>query len=150
MEHKLYLEKFSDTRRMKRDGSKLPERKTKIHDQAQLLNEVNGEYFVDGFGMCGQDEDESVLEYNYPPATQPGLWCQWIPNEDGTAINWNGAEKFYNYTDWIDYIANRLLAPLGYVLNGEVEWQGEERDDMGLIVVKDNVVTTKAGFVDYK
>jgi hypothetical protein len=29
----------------------------------------------------------------------------------------------------------------GYKLNGTVEWRGEEDDDRGRMVVKDNVVT---------
>jgi hypothetical protein len=34
----------------------------------------------------------------------------------------------------------RFLAPWGYVLNGEVEWQGEDEEDTGKILVVDNSV----------
>lgn len=27
----------------------------------------------------------SIVEYNTPPSTQPGLWCQWIPNRGQTS-----------------------------------------------------------------
>lgn len=148
--HRAYLTAFSDTRRMMRNKSKLPERITRIHSDSQLKNEVEGEYFVDGGGMCGQDADSSVIDYNYPPSTQPGLWCQWVPNEEGTAILWNESEKFYNYTEWLEYIIDNFLAPFGYVLSGEVKWEGEEHSDIGLIIVKDNRVTTKAGHIVYK
>ena len=121
---------------------------------------LEGAYFVGGSGFCGQDRDASILEYNDPPAGQPGLWCQWVPNqkdketwtrsEDGTEIGWNGAEKFYCYIEWLQYIIDHFLKPWGYVLNGEVEWQGERRDDTGLIVVNDNVVTKKVGRAVYK
>ncbi len=32
------------------------------------------------------------------------------------------------------------MAPRGYVLNGEVTWEGEDRDDSGTIFVMDNRV----------
>jgi hypothetical protein len=35
-------------------------------------------------------------------------------------------------------------------LNGEIEWEGEDRDDRGMIVVKDNVVKTKMGRMVYE
>jgi hypothetical protein len=35
------------------------------------------------------------------------------------------------------------------VLNGEVEWEGEDRGDMGKIVVKNNDMSTRAGKVSY-
>ena len=29
--------------------------------------------------------------------TYPGIWCQWVPTDDGKGIEWDGGEKFYNY-----------------------------------------------------
>jgi hypothetical protein len=129
-EDRIFLTKLAQTRRVKRNVG--PE------------YGVEGEFYVDGKGFCGQDCDETVINGNQPPATQPGLWCQWIPTEDGTAIEWDGNEKFYNYVEWIEYIIN-WLKPKGYVVNGEVEWQGEDSDDFGKIVVVDNVVSIKIG-----
>ena len=51
-----------------------------------------GEYFVGGTGYAGQDEDSSILEYNDPPPSQPGLWCQWIVEDD--QLIWNGMKSF--------------------------------------------------------
>jgi predicted phosphohydrolase len=56
------------------------------------------------------------------------------------AIEWDGGEKFYNYTEWLVYLINKVLAPNGYVLNGVVEWSGEETGDVGEITVEDNKV----------
>jgi hypothetical protein len=78
-----------------------------------------------------------------------GIWCDWAPNKDGTEIEWTGAEKFYDYVEWLEYIVNTFLAPKGYILNGEVEYQGEDRSDMGMIVVKDNVITRKIAEIKY-
>lgn len=71
---------------------------------------------------------------------QPGLWCQWRPNDTGTAIEWDEGEKFYDYIEWIEYLVAHFLAPWGYRLEGEVYWDGEETDDRGIIRIKDNVV----------
>ena len=51
---------------------------------------------------------------------QPGLWCGWRPNEDGTVIEHDGGEKFYDYTEWIQYLVHHFLEPWGYKLNGDV------------------------------
>lgn len=131
-----FLRKLSETRRMKRH---LPEKYG-----------IEGEFFVDGSGFAGQDRDPSIIDYNYPPSTQPSLWCNWTPTDDGTEIVWNGGEKFYEYIDWIKYIINKILNPRGYKLTGEVEWIGEDRDDLGKIIIKKNVIKIKTGKVTYE
>lgn len=106
---------------------------------------IDGEYFVGGVGVMGQDCDGSVVNGNRPAFTQPGLWCQWIVTKGGRFLEWDGGEKFYNYMEWLDYLVCEFFHPLGYVLNGSVEWQGEDYDDFGTIVVTNNVVTAEAG-----
>lgn len=123
---KKYLELLNSTRRMSRN--------------VESGYGTEGEFYVFGEGFMGQGNESNVINHNAPPKTQPGLWCQWTPNEDGTAIVWDEAEKFYEYTTWLVYIITKILAPNGYVLNGVVEYRGEERDDNGIIEVKDNVV----------
>ena len=81
---------------------------------------------------------------------QPGLWCQWIPNDDGTALEWDGGEKFYEYEDWLRYLIEHFLAPWHYTVNGEVEWKGEDSSDIGLLVVKNNIVSVKLGSIVYR
>lgn len=81
---------------------------------------------------------------------QPGLWCQWIPTDDGTAIVWDEGEKFYNYKEWIEYLIQHFLAPWGYVLNGVVQWAGESRGDIGLIKIVNNDVQVLAAKVVYE
>lgn len=80
----------------------------------------------------------------------PGFWCQWIPTEDGWGLEWDGNEKFYNYVEWLHHLINKFFNPWGIKLNGEIEWQGEENDDRGKIVVTDNVLVTKEGRVVYE
>lgn len=130
-----FLTKLAETRRMKR----------KLGPEFG----IEGEFFVDGKGLAGQDRDDSIVEYNYPPSTQPGLWCQWVPTEDGLTIEHDGGEKFYNYVEWIEYIIDKILKPRGYSLTGQVTWVGEDRSDLGRILIVDNVVKTDQGSVVY-
>jgi len=146
--HTNYLKAFSETRRMKRDPKIAETLPDPIREAVGLPIGIDGEYFVGNSndGDFGQTKDTSVTDNNHPPCTQPGLWCQWIPesNDDGEfdKIVWDTGEKFYEYIDWIKYIVENFLKPWGYVVNGSVEWRGEDYSDNGVISVKNNVVTT--------
>ena len=85
-----YLRKFAASRRMDR---------------------ARGPYFVDDSGPFGQGLDDDIRDFNKPPAGQPGLWCWWEPIKDGTAIKWNGVEKFYNSEEWMTYVIDLFLKP---------------------------------------
>ena len=150
LEHKLYLVRFADTRRMMRSASKAASIPDPIREAVGLPIGQDAEYFVGGGGEMGQGDDKSVIDHNSPPSSQPGLWCQWVPTPDGKGISWDGGEKFYHYTTWIKYIIKNFLKPWGYVLNGTVRWQGEESNDRGIIVIIDNVMQTMIGRVIYE
>ncbi len=81
---------------------------------------------------------------------KPGFYCQWVPNEDGTEIEWDGSEKFYHYVEWIEYLIEHFIKPWGLTLEGEVEWRGEEDDDLGMIQIMENEVETLEGKVTYR
>jgi hypothetical protein len=85
-----------------------------------------------------------IIDYNRPPITQPGLWCQWISNNDGTKIVWDEGEKFYCYHEWLQYIINHFMIPWGRKLTGEVTFQGGDEDDAGIIHVTNNILTVIA------
>lgn len=70
----------------------------------------------------------------------PGVWCQWVPTDDGAGLKWDGNEKFTNYVEWLNYLIDHRFKPWGCVLNGRVRWHGEEAGDSGVIWVKDNQV----------
>lgn len=134
LDDKSFLDKLAATRRVKRNVEGYG---------------VEGEFYVDGKGFMGQDNDSTVVDGNSPPSTQPSLWCQWKPTEDGWGLEWDQGEKFYNYVEWLEYIIN-WLEPRGYVLNGSVDWVGEDSDDKGRIVVKDNIVKVLEGKTVYE
>lgn len=141
--HAEYLRKFAETRRMQRNAELTAERPDPVRKAAKLPVGIEGGYYVGEGGMCGQGDNhdiEDVINYNGAPSDQPGLWCQWVPNEDGTAIEWDGGEKFYYYVEWLEYLITHFLKPWGYVLNGQVSWFGEDSNDRGNIYVKDNAV----------
>jgi len=140
-----FLKKLATTRRMMRDVSKLP--KSGFEKYGFDSWGTDGEFYVDGAGYYGQDQDKSILDYNFPPRTQPGLWCQW--EYDQASIQWNGGEKFYHYIEWLEYIIEKVLEPRGYKLNGMVEWQGEESDDFGQLKVEDNKMFSRVGKMGY-
>lgn len=77
-------------------------------------------------------------------------YCDWEVTEDGAGLAHNGSEKSYDYTDSIRHLCAKVFAPMGVLVNGEVKWEGEENGDMGLIVVEDNVVTTKRAKITFE
>lgn len=153
-----YLKMFSGTRRMKRNTNDIKKITGKALNSRCLILIANlglglgkdGEFFCGPLDDFGQEHDVSIVEYNNPPSTQPGLWCQWAPTEDNSGIEWNGAEKFYHYTEWLQYLISNFIKPWGLKLNGTVKWQGEDPSDVGKIVVRNNTISTLKGEVVYK
>lgn len=141
-EHAAYLRQFCYTRRMRRDAAKTALRPDPIREAVGLPVGEEGAYFVGESGYAGQDDGPDVTDGNSPGGGQPSLQCQWTPNDDGTAIEWDGGEKFYEYVPWIEYLVEHFLGPWGYKLNGVVAWWGEDPGDNGKIVIRNNAVDT--------
>lgn len=132
----LFLQRFNETRRMGRN--------------VDPKYGIEGEFYVESTDDFGQQErTEDIINYKSPPSTQPSLWCQWRPSDDGLQIEWDGGEKFYKYVEWIKYLIEKVLAPKGYSLTGEVKWVGEIPSDWGIIDIKDNVVRVGRGKVTH-
>ena len=154
-------------------------------NESRRMIRRNGPLFVKGSGYYGQGSDADVIDYNsasgedlsqwgwknqpedwreyYEPDGQPGLWCQWTPSDDGTVLEWDGGEKFYNAPEWMTYLINKLLSPAAgdylvqhvnederlryftfdHVLNGVIDAEGEEAGDVWKLVVTDNVVSVQ-------
>lgn len=134
----------------------------KKFNESRRMNRAKGPYYVDGGGMMGQARESDIYDYNSPPEGQPGLWCQWTPTEDGTAIEWDGGEKFYSSDAWMKYLIEHFLKPgafakdklpflqANHIVNGEIEAQGEDADDRWKLVVKNNEVYVLEDHVVYK
>lgn len=148
-EHHAYLKAFNETRRMQRNVSRCSELPDEVRKAAGLPIGPQGAYFVGAPGSFGQDRTADIVDYNRPPEGQPSLWCQWTPSEDAMSIEWDGGEKFYEYTEWIEYLIEHFLKPWGYTVNGIVYWYGEDHDDRGRIVIANNDVTAEEGHIVY-
>ncbi len=70
---------------------------------------------------------------DYIPKEYGAFYCQWTPTEDGKGLEWDGGEKFTGYVGWLQYLIEKFFRPKGYVLSGQVTYQGEEVGDCGVI-----------------
>ena len=76
--------------------------------------------------------------------------CQWVLTLSLDGIRWDGGENFYDYEGWLDYIVENVLTPRGYTLTGQVQWQGEETKDQGILsVINGNVIAEKIDILEY-
>lgn len=145
-----YINRFSATRRMPRDNEKIKEFYPNWKELCFFGELGNmGEYFAPISNNHGQDDnDKSVIDHNGRSCSvHPGLWCQWVIEEN--ELVWDGNEKFYNYVEWLHYLINNFFDPLGYELNGDIVWQGEDTDDCGTIHVVNNCVNVDYGLHVY-
>lgn len=139
----LYIEKFSQTRRVKRDP--------KILEEMGLGKKedfgIDGGFFVDEDLIEEKDKgnfgnDKSIVNYNLPPNGQPGLWCQWTIDRERKNIIWDGGEKFYNAEEWLVYLSENFLKPNGYFINGKILASGEEMEDIWALEAIDGEVNS--------
>lgn len=161
-----YINAFRNSRRMERRG--LP---THIVQDPEFVlgdrhlgvkRDGNGHFMVEqGYGTGGEFyvgegsydswKDSTVVQPNAPASTQPGLWCQWMIDQEGGdehgQLRWDYGEKFYNYVEWLKYLIDNVFVPNGHVLNGDIDWQGEEIGDIGTIEVVDNIVSVHEGYL---
>lgn len=131
-----YINRFSEARHVTRDVEAYkksnPDWESKCFEGDPG---EEGEYIADDAEFDGRDKDGlSLAGYNDPPGSCPGLWCQWIV-EDNRYLRWNGAEKFYKYEKWLVYLINNFFAPKGYSLHGAIAYYGEDEEDRGVIFV---------------
>ncbi|NET30958.1 MAG: hypothetical protein F6K19_03000 [Cyanothece sp. SIO1E1] len=133
----LYLLDFARTRHCKRDVQILQDVSDPAREAVNLPLGEEGCYFAN-YRWDWKNEDCAVVDYNRPTVSQPSLWCQWIPTDDGGGIQWDQGEKFKQYLAWLQYLVRHFLEPWGYYLSGTVQWQGESAGDRGQIVMENN------------
>lgn len=83
-------------------------------------------------------------------ANKPGYYCQWVSNDEGTALIWDRGEKFYDYKEWLGWLIAYFFIPKQIRLTGEIIWSGEDSKDIGKILVENNIVTIKKGKITYE
>lgn len=139
-----YLRAFADTRRMTRREALLADVPDPLREAVGLPLGPEGAYFV---GTPDESHPASVVDSNRPPADQPGLWCNWTPNEVGDQIECEEGDHFYFFDDWLAYLIEHFVARWGCALNGKVSWQGAQEADRGVLVVRDNIVDNLGAIV---
>jgi hypothetical protein len=146
-EHRAFINAFAERRHMTLDASKIeagPTRSAVGLDAGDHGINVLGDDTLEGdkLDMGSRiNRSDYIVDYNRVPPGVPGLWCQWVVDDQGN-INWDGNEKFYNYLEWLSFLMERYLKPWGYTLEGTVDWQGEDDDDFGRIIVSKNEITS--------
>lgn len=130
--------------------------------ESRRFTRSDGPYALHEDGFRGP----RVVDYNKEPEGQPSLWCNWAPTADGSAIEWNEAEKFYDSVEWMQYLIDTFLKPgaalqaelaapvpgrfydetfsaftFDHTLNGTIDAQGEDLDDTWQLAVVDNHAT---------
>jgi len=143
------LHNLNVSRRMKRDISKLAQIKGICESEAIKKWGSQGQFYFDKTDIW-ITADGSIIDQNCPPEGQPSLWCNWMYNKFGSSIEWDGNEKFYHYIEWIRYLITHVLEPKGYILNGLVEWEGEDSDDRGRIIINANIVKVQRAEITWK
>jgi hypothetical protein len=126
-----YLQKFARTRRVKRDPDAI-ENDRRLAAIGLSLG-IDAEHFVDT-----EDEDESIVDLNLPPGSQPSLWCNWRVNDRGNRLEHNGGEKFDGYVEWLDYLVEHFFSPWGVRIDGSVKYEGDVPVDSGTIEIINN------------
>ena len=140
-----YINAFSEKRHEPRDVEII---KRSDPDWAKHCLDGNlgpyGMYYVGNF-------DEGVIDRSLAKSyTCPGYRCDWCINEETGVVEWDGGEKFYQYTDWLIYLIENFFEPAGYILNGEFIWIGEDSEDRGKISVVNNKVSEFLGEIVYE
>lgn len=142
-----YINLFSKSRRMKREPILI----NSDYKKDNNYYGKEGEFFVplDWDTLYKKpshfNHGKEVKDNNNSSITQPGLWCKWIigfnDKDKSLVLKWSGAEKFYDYVEWLEYIIINFLAPKNIILNGKIEWKGEDDRDIGTILVDNNSIS---------
>lgn len=83
----------------------------------------------------------------------PTRYCYWTVESDDTGrceLQAPQSGKVYSYQEWLLFLLKKFFVPWGYTLNGQVNWNGEDRTDMGVMRIEDNVLSVDVASVTYE
>jgi len=91
--------------------------------------------------------DDELHPYGDPKRIMPSIWCGFMIENRTTnwgekygVFFWDGGEKTYMGRKWIEFFLNKLheWSKKGEEIyaEGEMEWDGEESNDLGRVVVE--------------
>ncbi|MBV9849396.1 MAG: hypothetical protein JO250_06890 [Armatimonadetes bacterium] len=122
--------------------------RTNFHGRFMLDRLLTPEHkaILEEFADTEHEDEQGRVGLDDKP---PTLYCQWVPTEDGAGLEWDGAEKFYYYGPWLEYLILHFLRPWGYTLNGTVRYEGVTEGVEGTISVEgDRVLVTRVPLTD--
>jgi hypothetical protein len=149
--HLAYLQAFNEAPHVRWNVDLVKEYPDPLREAVGLPLGENGCYFTSHNFIKSDDDYPPWVVYRgrvkndpaYLGGVCPGMpngSCDWRPNDDGTELI-AYADKVHGYIQWLHFLIDHFLAPWGYVLNGEMTWQGEWEHDTGTIVIEKNVIT---------
>jgi hypothetical protein len=82
---------------------------------------------------------EKSEDFNWTRVNKtPDSHLAWIPTRDGRGIRFDdNSEKFRNYVEWLQWLMDNPLRRMGITVSGEVTFQGESMDDVGMVAIVD-------------
>lgn len=135
-----YIRKFSNVRHVKRDVATIPS----LNDGEGLSFCFNGNPGTDGCYYVGEDRTvDSPTSDADEPLDGLSHWCDFSVSTTGDALVWTKCSDTKNGLEWITFLIEHFLKPLGHVCNGKMECQGDEFDDQWELCVENNKVTRK-------
>jgi hypothetical protein len=115
-----------------------------------------GPYIVLPHPLAADEVGEDVDAYNRPSIGEPSLWCPWTATGNGAALAFDGIEKAYGATAWLEYLIQTFLQPnataaqvddaaldgftFNHVCDGAVASCRRDTGQVSLILVTDNKV----------
>jgi len=102
------------------------------------------------FKLKGKEKDiekamnllnEEAGTAHYDTKKFPSVWLQWIitQEKDTYILNWNGSEKFYEATEWLNWIIINILNKHNIKIKGKViQIDSYSPDNTGVIKCKKN------------
>jgi hypothetical protein len=116
-----YLEAFAATRHVQCREELLVPLADPLREAVGLPVGPEGAYAV-----SAPPVSDAIVDQNQPPAGQPGLWCDWVPTVDGTALVCKEGDTGVANVEWIGYLIAHFFQPWGYTVNGRVLWHTDE------------------------
>lgn len=86
--------------------------------------------------------DNRTCEGQDDCAEMPGYYLGWNLREyeDHCSIDAEDHERCYDWIEQLVWLIGKFFMPNNLVLNGDVYWDGEDSEDLGVVRVRNNVV----------
>ena len=94
--------------------------------------------YFDGHFSIDRPLDEKTKDLIQKLHDSEDKYCCWEYTENTSPSLVAEPGKIDDYSEWVGYIVDKILAPNGYILSGLVFWIGEDDCDRGAMSVVDN------------